>query len=270
MSAARARQKPQLVFRAVVERRVYWRRARFALLALAAVALGMVALRLARDAAAADLALLDLGFLAALIAAVLLGVRVVVNLLRWRRRHDETLAFFDQGFVWTRDGTQHKYGWSKLAVLREGAGGLYLRRRPLVQWGAHTLTMTDGQVFRVTPVYGDLRRFVRAVRPLAAEVTGARMGRTLRQERPVRLHPQLTVWPGGVEAGKREIPWAELAVKVKQGRLVIYAKNEKGRFTPVRRYRVSRVDNVGGFLDLAGATIRNHQPERFTRKPASV
>lgn len=270
MSSSRVLQPPRLVFQATVERRRYWRRARFALIVLAAVMLGMVALRLARDATAADLALLDLGFLAAVIAAALLSLRVIVNLLRWRSRRDEKLAVFDQGFVWTRDGKQHKYAWGKLAVLREGAGGLYLGRRPLVQWGAHTLTMTDGQVFRVTPVHGDLRRFARIVRPLAAEVTGTRMGRILRQEKPVRLHPKLTVWPGGVEAGKREIPWSELDVGVKRGRLVIRARDAKGRFIPVLRCRVSRVDNVGGFLDLARATIRNHQPERFARKPAAV
>ncbi len=270
MSSVRALQKPQLIFRAAVVRRAYWRRARFALLALAAVMLGMVGLRLARDAAAADLALLDLGFVAAVAAAALLSLRAALNLARWWRRRDETLAFFDQGFVWTRAGKQHKYSWGKLAVLREGAGGLYLGRRPLVQWGAHTLTMTDGQVFRVTPLYGDLRRFARAVRPLAAAVTGARIGRTLRQERPVRLHPKLTVWPGGVEAGRREIPWQDLGVGVKRGRLVIRAKGETGRFTTVRRYRISRVDNVGGFLDLAAVTIRTHQPARAARKPAGV
>lgn len=270
MSSARALQKPRLIFQAAVVRRAYWRRARFALLALAAVMLGMAALRLARDAAAADLALLDLGFVAALAAAALLGLRAALNLARWWRRRDETLAFYDQGFVWARAGQPHKYGWSKLAVLREGAGGLYAGSRPLVQWGAHTLTMTDGQVFRVTPVHGNLRQFVRAVRPLAAEVTGARMGRTLRQERPVRLHPQLTVWPGGVEAGKREIRWDELAVGVQRGRLVIQAKDSKGRFTTARRYRVSRVDNVGGFLDLARTTIRNHRPQGHARRPASL
>ena len=260
---ARALQKPRLVFRAVVERRVYWRRMRRALLLLAPVMLGIVALYLARDNQAADLALLDLGFIAAVIAAVLLGVRVVVNLLRWRTRRDETLMFFDQGFVWTRMGTQHKYGWSKLATFRERAGGLYLGRRSLVQWGAHTLTMADGAVFHVTPVYGDLRRFADAVRPYIAEVTGIRMGRILRQERPVRLHPKLIVWPGGVEAGRREIPWGAMDVELARGRLFIRAKNEKGRFATVRSYRVSGVDNVAGFMDLAQTTIRNHQPERF-------
>lgn len=262
MGSARPLQKPRLVFQAQIERRVHWRRARFALLALAAVALGMLALRLARDAVAADLALLDLGFLAAVIAAGLLAVRAGVNLLRWRRRRDETLAFYDQGFVWKRDGTQHKYAWNKLAVLREGAGGLYLRGRPLLQWGAHTLTMTDGAVFRVTPAHGNVRAFARAVRPFAAEVTGTRMGRILRRERPVRLHPKLVVWPGGVEAGRREIPWADLDVNVRHGRLIIRARNARGRFVTVMRYRISRVDNVGGFVDLARATIRNHRPQQ--------
>lgn len=262
MGGARPLQKPRLVFRAQIERRAYWRRARFALLALVAVMLSMAALHLAREAAVADPALLDAGLLAAVIAAGLLAVRAGINVLRWRLRRDETLAVYDQGFIWQRDGQQHKYSWGKLAVLREGANGLYLRRRPLLQWGAHTLTMADGAVFRFTPAHGSVRAFARAVRPFAADVTGTRMGRILRRERPVRLHPQLVVWPGGVEAGRHEIPWADLDVGVRRGWLVIRARDSRGRFVTVKRYRVSRVDNVGGFLDLAHETIRIHRPSQ--------
>jgi hypothetical protein len=190
----------------------------------------------------------------------LLLVRVIVNWWRWRTRHDETIRVYDQGFVWQRDGESYKYAWNKLLTIREGGRGLYLGRLPLVQWGAHTLTMTDKQVFRFRPHHGDMRAFIRVVRPYAADVTGTRMGRILRQEKPVRLHPRLVAWPGGLAVGRREIHWSLLDVDIQRGRLVIRARKENnGKYRTVRSYPIHAVDNVGGFIELATVTIENHR-----------
>ena len=253
--------KPRLLLEAQIERRLYWRRFRFSLLVLVVVMLALVALRLAGGRITDQLspAVLDVGRLAALVLSILLFLRVMVNLSRWLTRRDEHIRIFDQGLMWSRNGSARKYGWDKLRVLREQGHGLYLGKRPLVQWGGHTLKMADGEVYRFAPYHGDLRQFIRVVRPFAAEATGERMARMLREEKPIRLHPRLTVWPGGVEIGKQELPWGLLDVRVSSGRLMIRQRDDKGKYRVVRRYPVGQVDNVGGFLELATTTIQTHR-----------
>jgi hypothetical protein len=190
----------------------------------------------------------------------------VLNLWYWLRRRDEDLHFFDKGFVWTRGKEQYKYGWSQLDIYREGGSGVYFGKRPVLQWGAHTLTMLDGSSFKVTGAYGSLREFTEATRGYAARVTGTRMAQTLREEHPVKLHPKLTLWPGGVEAGKEEIPWSEVEIRVWNGRVVVLKKMKSGKFRTIRRYNMKQVDNVGGLMNVVTSTIRNYQRERFEKR----
>src|SRR5690606_15289868 len=98
---------------------------------------------------------------------------------------DESLRFFDRGFTWTRSGSEYKYGWNKIATFREGVREIRLFERPVLQLGAHTLTMQDGRVFRFTGRYGDTRAFANAVRRYIAAVTGTRMAQALRQEQSI-------------------------------------------------------------------------------------
>jgi hypothetical protein len=123
--------------------------------------------------------------------------------------------------------------------------------------------MQDQRVFKFTSTHGDPREFAKAVRPFVADVIGTRMGRALRAEKPVRLHPKLTVWPGGLEIGKLKIPWTQADVKVSGGTLIVSQANKNGKFKPVHRYAIAQLDNVSGFVELAISTMRSYQPERF-------
>lgn len=259
-------QKPKLLYEITIRRGRYFRRFAWWLLAGVAALGALVALDTAAVRGMADESLLNVGKIVALIAAILFGLRALFHLIGWLRRRNETLKLFDKGLVWTkRSGTQ-QYSWSSLNTYREAGRGIYLGKRPLFQWGAHRLTMNDGKTLKITGVYGDLRKLGSILRKPAARVTGAVMGRTLREEEPVRLSRHLTVWPGGVEAGKLEIPWSEVDVRLKSGRLIIYRLNKAGKFQPVKRYNPRRLDNVGGFMEVATATIRNHQRERFEKR----
>ncbi|NWG18538.1 MAG: hypothetical protein HXY41_18100 [Chloroflexi bacterium] len=260
--------KPRLVFQSTIQRRPFFRRFAWAVLATVAAAAATLALDYSAGRGLLDVGLARVGRAAGLLAAALFGLRALANLWRGLRRRDEDLRFFDKGFVWARGQEQHKYGWSQLAVYREGGRGLYIGRRPLAQWGGHTLIMQDGRRFKVTGVYGDLREFARAVGRYAANATGTRLARTLREEKPSRLHPKLTVWPGGIEAGGQEIPWAKVDVRLKNGWLVISRRAESGAFRVVRRYNVHNVNNVGGLMELVAATIPNYQPERLKKRDA--
>ncbi len=270
MNAERALKNPKLVFQATITKQPYRRRFWFSVLIIAATLGAWFALDRVGKQGLVDSKLTDIGWLAAAAIVALMTVRAFLSLYRMITRKNESLRFFDRGFSWTRGDEKYQYGWGKVDVFREGASGIYLGKRPLLQWGAHTLTMTDGQIFKVTPIYGDLRRFARVVRPYIAEATGVQMARALRDENGVQLHPNLTVWPGGIEIGKREIPWSGLNVRLENNRLVIQAKDAKGKFKTVKRYSVRKVANVGGFVELATSTIRNHQRERFENKKAKV
>ncbi len=257
-SVSRELRKPKLLFEINISRRPYLRRFFFLLVIAGVAAAAWFALNMAAEQVDVDRRLLWVGQLAAVVILLLASVRAVVNLVRWRSRPNETIRFFNKGFTWETNGARQQYRWERLRIFREGGRGIYLGKWPLIQWGAHTLTMDDHQVFRLRPRHGDFRQMKRALRPYAAEVTGIRMGRRLRQEKPVRLHPRLIVWPGGLQIGKQELPWRVLSVSLKRGRLVIRAdENQKTR--TVGRFGAHSVDNLGGFIDLATATIRNHR-----------
>lgn len=258
--------KPRLLFHATINRRLYLRRFVWSLLASVAALAAFFILDSPAGRNVADAQLGDIGRVVSLIAALLFGLRALVNLWYGLRRPTESLRFYDRGFIWWRGQAEHKYKWSHLNNYRERGGGVYLGKRPLVQWGDCRFTMLDKRVFTVTGRYGNLREFKRIIRRYPAHVTGIRMGQALRQEEPVRLHPRLTIWPGGIEVGKHEVPWSEVEVSLKRGRLVIFQKNAKGQFKPLKSYRASRVDNVGGFLEVARATIPTHQRGRFSQR----
>jgi hypothetical protein len=259
-------QKPKLLYQSVIERRKFIRRFVWSLLATVAAIGAGLALNEAADRGLVDANVVQVGSIASLVVIILFGLRALVNLWRSLRQRTETLRIFDKGIVLqTRKGDQ-KIGWSQVTAFREGGNGIYLGKRPLVQWGGHRLKLQTGKVFKVTGKYGDLRQLGAILRRYAAHVTGIQMGQTLRAEKPVKLNRSLTVWPGGVEVGKQEIPWSEVEVQLKNSRLTILRKNAKGKFKPVRQYNVKQVDNVGGFMEIATGTIRNHQRERFEKK----
>jgi len=259
-------QKPKRLYQVTIERRKYIRRLVWSLLAAVGGLGAFFALEEAKIREMADPAILQAGGIISLVAAGLFGLRALIYLWLGLRRRTETLRIFDKGIVVTTPKGERKYSWSQVKIYREGGRGLYLGKRPLAQWGSHRLKMQNGERFTLSGKYGDLRQTGAILRRYAAHSTGIQMGQALRAEKPVKLRRGLTVWPGGVAVGKQEIPWSELEVQLKRGRLTILRKNRKGKFRPVRRYSVQQVDNVGGFMEVAAATIRNHQRERFEKK----
>jgi hypothetical protein len=259
-------EKPRLLYGASVRRRRFFSRFLRAVLIVAAAAGAFWALDEAVRRGLADPAYLLAGQLVAVALGGLAAVRGLYNLWLWLSRRDESIRFYDKGIIWSSGNNQHKYAWHQLMTYREGARGIYLMKWPLVQWDGNRFTMADGSSFVYTGRFGDTRAATEAVRRYAAYVTGVHMGRSLRAEQPVRLHRRLTVYPGGIESGKEEIHWSQADVRLDGGRLVIRRIDERGRARTIRRYRARDVDNVGGFLELTSATIRNHQPERFNRQ----
>jgi hypothetical protein len=259
-------QKPKLLYQANIVRKKYIRRFVWSLLAAVAGLAAFFALEEGRARGMTDDMLLQAGGVISLVAAALFGLRALVNLWHSLRLRTETIRIYDKGIISQTARGENKYSWSQLRTYREGGRGLYIGKRPLLQWGAHRLKMQNGQTLKLGGRYGDLRQIGAILRRYAARVTGIQMGQTLRAEKPVKLRRGLTVWPGGVEVGRQEIPWSEIEVQRKNDRLTILRRNAKGRFRPLRRYNVQQVDNVGGFMEVATATIRNHQRERFEKQ----
>jgi hypothetical protein len=260
-------QKPRLLYQVTIERRKYFRRFVWSLLAgVAAVAAFLALEETVNRGVEADPKVLQLGSMVSLIVAALFGLRALANLWLGLRRRTETLRLFDKGLALTTAKGDQKYGWSQVTKFREGGSGIYLGRRTLLQWGAPRLKMQTGKSFALNGKYGDLRKINAVLRRYVSPMLGTQMGQMLRAEKPVKLSRSLTIWPGGVQVGKQEIPWSEIEVQLKNSTLNIMRKNAKGKFKTVRRYNVKQVDNVGGFMEVATATIRNHQRERFEKK----
>jgi hypothetical protein len=220
----------------------------------------------------------DLGTFTTILLGGLFAVRGIVFFFYWLTRRDEIIRFYTRGFVWIRGTESFKYPYQELVRYREAWHGIYIGDYPLLQWGANTLEMRDGQVFKIKPRHGSMKKFARAFRPYGAYVTAIRIGQTLRKGEPVPLNRKVTVYPGGVEVGGDEIRWAEMGVKRRRGTLILqeYDGNRR-RYRTIKRLRISKTDNADGFFDLAQGTIRNHnqkfQPHKIqapTRTPAGA
>ena len=259
--------KPRLIFSAEISRRPFIRRFLWWLLASVAAAGAAVALTYASDRHVTDSSLLVVGQVVAILVVVLGLLRALANLLVGLRRKNETLRFYDRGFVWIRGKDEYKYNWNQVVSFREGIHTITLFGRLIAQRGAHELKMRDGKVFRLTGVYGDMRMFAKAVRPIIADVTGERIARIIRdQNRSVRLNNKLGIWGGGIIAGKHKIPWSQLDVNVRKGKLVISRLNEAGKFKRVATFNAHEINNLGGFMDVAQNSMRHFQPKRFQIK----
>lgn len=258
VNVARALRETKLLYEVTIERRSYRRRFVRLLIILLATGLAWVALGLAEGRGLVDEWVLWVGQLAAGVIMLLVSIRMLINLIRMLARPTERLRIFNKGFTLERGSVKAQYGWAALNTFRESGHGIYLGNRPIIQWGAHTLLMNDKRLFKLVPRYGDFRQIARVIRPYAAEVTGANMARRLRQEKPVRIHPRLIVWPGGLQIGKNEYPWGALNVAVNGSRLVVRAR-QKGKIRTVGRFSTHTIDNLGGFMELATATIKNHR-----------
>jgi len=259
---ARKAEKPRLLMQAELRRRPYWSRLPILVLGTVAASAAYWALSVAQRRGLTDGLLLDVGRLVAVVLAGLLAVLAGLSLYRGLTRRNEQIQIYDQGFVWKRGKQTQRYAWDKVNIFREGAGSVRLFSRPLLQWGSQQIVTRDGTVLRFYPAHGDTLRFARAVRKYVGPLTSTRMGQMLRAERPIKLHPRLIVYPGGVEANGREIPWSQMSIKVRGNIMRIRQQQPNGKYKTVARFNTRRVDNLVGFLELAQTTIRIHTGEQ--------
>ncbi|MDX2160888.1 MAG: hypothetical protein SF162_06140 [bacterium] len=270
MAETQSADKNRLIFQYEKKRSRYVRALIRQVLGIAAVIGAFAALNEARNRGLVDSALLDVGLFAAILLGGLLAIRALAFVYYAVTRRDEEIRFYTKGFVWVRGKEAFKYPYPEIVRFREGGRGLYIGMTPILQWGAHVIEVADGHVFRLRPYHGSLKRFSDRARQPIAIVTAARIAETLRYGKSVQLHRRLTVYPGGVEIGRREIGWREMAVSIKGMRLIIKRADVRRRkFVTAGRYYIPLVDNVGGFYDLAQGTIRNHR-ERKAAAPAPV
>ncbi|MBL8156514.1 MAG: hypothetical protein JNM70_20205 [Anaerolineae bacterium] len=255
--------KPKLLLEFSLKRRPYFRRALLAFMAFGAGLAALYALHEAWARGQLETTPWLIGAGASILIVVLFGLRFLGHMWRWLRRRDESLKLFNRGLIWNRADEEVKAGWSALHTYREGLRGIYLGGRPLAQWGALTLTLRDGRVLKFTSRLGDLRPAAKLMRRAAAQITGDVMAQALREDRPVRLHRHLTVWPAGVQIKKETIPWAEFDARLANGVLSLYRQGKNGKFRKVRQFRAYQLDNVEGFMEVVRATLPNHQRERF-------
>ena len=243
-------QPPRLLMEATISRRPYFRKTWLSILGLITALMGLWTLNEANNLGK----LPNNSWLPLTIAVGILGllflIRAILNFNRWLHTTNETLKMFNQGIVRTRGKDTLKFGWGSIHTYREGSRAL-------------RLTLQNGHVVNIDSRYGDLPRWASYIRQYAARVTGVYIARAIREERPVVLHPKLTVWPGGIEVDKKEIPWSNVDVRLKGKQLVVYQRAKTGGFQKVKAYNIHTVDNVGGFLEVAHSTMKNHQRDRF-------
>lgn len=200
----------------------------------------------------------DLATLVALLLGAISTVRTGLNLWRFVLRPSVTINVYDQGIQWNQGRSRHTFRWKQLQRYRVGRGSRIMEFLNEDKQNHTRLVFTRA--------HGQPDEFGDVVAPYAAFVTSKMIAESLRHDRAVRLHPRLTIYPGGIEARNVEIPWSELDVAVKGSRLVISRREANGRFRVVKRYRTNSVDNVGGFMEVVHGMLPRAQPERFRRQ----
>lgn len=260
---------PKLIYEIQVDPKPFRRRFAWSALATVTTVGALIALDRAGQRSTLDPQLLFVGQGVGLVVLILFTIRTLQNLWRGITRKNERLRFYDKGFVWKREADEYKYGWPQLQFYRNSTRGLYLGKRPLIQLGAYILKMQDGKTFKITGAHGDIRAFASAVRRYVSYATGVHMGRALRQNEIVTLHPKLKVQSDGIFAGKEGVHWSDMDVSLSHQRLTIRRKDANGKVRKVRSYDTRSVNNVGGFMEVAVSAIQNHQPERFHKRELS-
>lgn len=203
--------------------------------------------------------ILDIGLMLAFLFGLWFLIRLIVHLVRIFTRRTVSVRLYDKGILWSEKGRMHKHRWTEVVRFREGARALRLFGRPLLEWGAQTLTMEDGSEYRFSPYLGDVEAFALYVRPYAAHVTSLRMGKALRKEQPVKLSEKLVIYPGGVAIRRTEVPWAELRVTVDSSfRRITLRRVQPGVKSKIlTRMPVYSLDNAGGFVEIARPQIES-------------
>lgn len=261
-------EKPRLLFKARTERKKPMRRFLWGTLAgmsgLAIYALLPELYARSNAISPLDPAWLTVGQVFAVGVFGVFTVRALFALGRGFRLPSESLRLFDRGFTWERRDGAHKYAWRQLKTYHERFSTGSIGRWKLWQWGEIRLVMGDNRVFRLRPYHGDLRQIAQRLRPIAADEVGTRMARALRDGKTVHVYRDLTLSPQGVRARGRSIRWQDVDIATRRGRLVISQQDKKtGKFRPVARYPLRRVENLPGLLEVAQSTIQNYQPQRF-------
>lgn len=217
-----------------------------------------------------QLLLLSLSRRVAVLVAAMFALRAVFNLGRAMFRHTQIAQFSREGFAWQVDNDIHRYPWEQLRAYRKGARIWRVFRLPVRRFGQHRLTMNDGRAFVLHHGMTSPELFERAMDPIIDALMGEKIANTLRAGGNVRLHKHLFLTKNGVvvlKGGKKiGIKWSSADIRQMGGQLGIYAAGKNGKFKLVRRFPVHTVDNLGGFLELADATLSSHQPERFNLK----
>jgi hypothetical protein len=255
----------RLLYATGSRRRLYVRYFLRALLGvLVAVALGIAVTAVVERGQITPL-LGNLILLVSLVFGVWFSIRLVIQLVHVFTRRTVTVRLYDKGFVWSAKGRTDKHRWNEIVRYREGVRAFRVFGRPLLEWGAHILTVEDGSEYRFTPAMGDAQAFAEYVRPYAAHVTSLRMGKALRKEQPVKLSDRLVIYPGGVAWKRAEIPWAELRVTVDPGWAQITLRRVQPGVKPkvLARMPTSSLDNAGGFVEIARPQI-----ESFSQRPS--
>jgi hypothetical protein len=221
--------------------------------------------------------LLDGGVLLAVLLLGVLAVRAGQRAIYCFTHPPSEIRIYDQGLVWQVGRRSHRFRWKQLVRYREGARTLSLAGRTLLTWGAHTFTFASDDSralveLRFSAAQGDPRAFAAAARPFAASITGMRISAALRRDQPVRLHRDLVVYPGGVEAGKAEIYWADLALEQARGWVIVRRLGPDGRAQDVGRYALHTLESPGGLFDIASSmrSITTAAPRRQTAGPPAA
>lgn len=244
--------------------------------ALACAGAAAALLEAARRGLTAPL-LTDAGALLALALAAVLTVRAGQHFIHWLTHPQADIRVYDQGLLWQVGRHSQRVRWKQLVRYREAARTLTLFGRPLLSWGAHAYTfIAEDQrtpvVLRFTAAQGDPRAFAAAVRPFVSAIVGMRISASLRRDQPVRLHRELMVYPGGIEAGRAEIHWADLALEEVRGQVIVRRRGPDERVQEIGRYPLHALESPGGLFDIADSmrSITTAAPRRQTAGPPAA
>lgn len=265
--------KPRVLFKAKVDRKLYRQRFRRALIGVLATIGVWVMLQLPQiQTAISELTWLpdrgkllvnSIGLVVAGGLLLAMAVRLVVNGVLMTRRKSEQVIFYDRGFKWKRgeQGETQKYGWNAIKTVREHPTSWGLFGRKWIHGGHVTFTMRNGETYRLTPAHGSLETFIQRVSPHYTANMGERMMQRTRQGHTITVHPQIKITSAGlVISDKWQIEWKRLKVEHDGQHVTVrYIDDSDGRIRNVKRFAAHEINNLGAFLDVVESATETTQ-----------
>ncbi|HEY69228.1 MAG TPA: hypothetical protein G4O08_01450 [Anaerolineae bacterium] len=161
------------------------------------------------------------------IAAAALAVIGLVSLFILWRRQDMKIRLYANGMAYRRGGQVEVLFWRQVRAIRTSASRYLLPILGTRTRSELTLIMVGRKPVRLTGYFEDLNQLMKTVKEQIYPRLMADYVKAFRLGQPTVFGP-LTLTTGGIQHGKRSIPWKKVrGIDIERGKMIILWKSNE-------------------------------------------